>query len=273
MDFIIETLGKLFKRLMIFIGLGIIYKIIEFIFDLCDNSIQELAVIVSIICLTLVPTIIFFSVRSRKKKKIHKYATTLKTELKNLEEAKATVNKIQIDILKNQVHKIDKNNKKLSITCAEILKENIEKLNEQKYQYDKKYLTTLLTDDYINEIIDFPRGIIYRNNKLEDLLSSEIYGRFTAYIAPHGKVIHFKQYCSNASIPINITESMCVKYKYSPVDFNPSIDDYTISWESYTCYDFCQKCGNRNKKYFFQMPKWYEQYLKVKKLKEHYNIE
>lgn len=213
-----------------------------------------------------------FRLKSKKERKKKEYATILRNELIKLNAAKADLNRKYAEVLKHERSKIEFERSEISFLESKPLCSNYVKLRIQKHKYDKKYLSNLLTDEYINQTIEFPKGIIYKDNKLEDLLSSEIYGRFTAYIAPHGRVIHFKEGCSQAYSPINITETMRIRYIYSPKDFNPSIDDYIIDWQNYAHYDFCKKCGNRNKKKFFIMPKWYEQYLKIQKIKERYNI-
>lgn len=217
-------------------------------------------------------TIIKFFKKQRNHKIKSNYVNTLKQrieKLKHLEkEQKYSCNLL----LKNELSDLLITEKKIKKQYTTLLRNNISDLKKQKYDFDKAYYTELLTDEYINELIKFPKGLVYKNNDVVDCLSTEIYGRFTAYISPNGKVIHFKKNCSQAYIPINIRKFVYAEYEHHFVDFQPSISDWKIYWNIDCERWACQKCGHRNKIKFFSMPDWYAEFLIIQEIKRYYNI-
>lgn len=273
-----KTLLKMLKNMGILICLALYLKTIDIIMELCNTPFQRLIAITIYFSLSFMAILIIIKaikIRSYyfKRKRINQYANILREEIEKLNNTKNDIEKQYIDFLQSKLYELKKERNKINKKTAEHLNNSIYDISKNKYIYDKLYLSQLLTDEYINQSIDFPEGLVYKDNKIIDIFSSEKFGRFTAYVASNGKVIHFKRGCSQATIPINITKFMHIQYTYHPIGFNPSIEDYIIAWDCQAQYHVCQKCRHKNKMKFFFMPKWYEQYLKIQKLKSRYNIE
>lgn len=271
----LNTLLKLLKNLCLVIAFVICSVIASSIVELIDNPIVRFFLIIFLFILISVLLILFYinSQKSKTKRKNSYYANILKNEIKNLNELKQSIDKQENEYLHNELLELKKHRSELNAELASYLKDDIFYISKNKYFYDKQYIKQVFTDEYINKAIDFPDGLVYQNNKIIDIYSNEKYGRFTAYTAPNGKVIHFKRGCSQATIPVDITKFMHIQYSYISQGFNPSIEDYKIAWDCEAQYYVCKKCRHRNKMKFFYMPEWYEQYLKIQKLKERYNIE
>lgn len=271
-----DTLLKLLKNLGILIAIGFYIKIADFILEFCSNPVSRLIFIVLLfIFIPIILCLCFIHSRKAavKRRKTRQYAKILKNEIEKLNNTKKEIDKQYTEYLKNKLFELKEDRCKLNHKSFEYLNNSVYDIHKNKYCYDKQYIKQVFTDEYINKAIDFPDGLIYQNNKIIDIYSNEKYGRFTAYAAPNGKVIHFKRGCSQATIPVDITKFIHVQYSYIPQGFNPSIEDYKIAWDFQAQYYVCKKCKHRNKMKFFYMPEWYKQYLKIQKLKERYNIE
>lgn len=203
--------------------------------EIPDNSIKKNSNnkkihVISVLIIIAISLKVFLLIRKKiRRKKTLYYLSILKPQLISIKEDKSYIDKAMYKLLRS----------------------NLIKVKEEKYNTDKAYYTALFTDEYINNTINFPDGIIYKNETIIDLLSDKEYGRYTAYKTLSGTAIHFKKGCSDSYIPINLLELDCYDKKKKP----------------------CKKCFSEQKSKLIEtQPEWYLEYLKIIDIKNKYNI-
>lgn len=167
------------------ISIPIIYIIIHYSLSL-ENLSVEFARFTSLLSVSSVYfTIHLIKVKAQKTK----MSNLLKTRFLQIKE---TQNKLTGEIYN-----------KLKANLNEIKSEEL-KIKKQKSELERKKYKKLFAEHTLEELCNPPDGIRFFNNKIYDMRSAKKYGRYTAYKAYYGSVIHFESGCCGAYYPVDL---------------------------------------------------------------------
>lgn len=131
----------------------------------------------------------------------------------------------------------------------EELQEMVEKfhVNYRKRLQETHIVQEETPQERLEQIAGFPDGFYIDGFAINDIKSTERYGRATAYITNRDKTLHLFQYCSGAARPINML-----------------FDTYEMK-----NFNLCEKCKKSEKyNFYLNYETWYKEYIKMKIAKD-----